>query len=75
MLLVTMRSLYVSFLAAKLILSTAVMSGNLLEAPLDSGGLPYDLAAKNGGTQNTEGTQNVEGTRCDVIGVGLFVTV
>lgn len=81
MLLVTMRLFYVSFLAAKLILSTALMSGDPLEAPLDGGGLPYDLAANSGGTQNTEGTQNTggtqypEGTRCDVIGVRLFVTV
>lgn len=56
-----MRLLCVSFLAGKLIVSTALMTGDLLEAPSqDSGLLPYEIAA------------NIEGTRCSVVAVKIL---
>lgn len=63
-----MRPFCVFILAAKLTLSSALMSADLLEAPLDSGGLPYALAA-------TGPKIYPEGTRCDVIGVRLYSSV
>lgn len=57
---ITMRPRCVYFLAAKVIVSTALMTSDLLEAPLDGGSLPYNLAT------------NREGTRCDVVGVKIL---
>lgn len=57
---IAMRLLCVSFLAAKLLVSAALMARDLLEASLDSEILPYDVAT------------NIEGTRCDVVGVKVL---
>lgn len=66
MLLIKMRALFVSILSAKLVVGTAMMARDMLEAPLEdplgiSEGLLYHL------TSNTQ-----EGTQCNVQGVKIL---